>query len=275
VAGGGDGRVRGDASSGSSNRSERAWSLSAGADTMLVPGIVGGVALSGGRVDGSLANGLGSMNGEVLQAGAYARGWFGPLALNAALAYTYMDASTTRAVPVLGVPALNSRTDVHGFSGRFEAAYTVSDWSGLALSPYAAGQGSSFRVPNAIESSPSDAPVAPSLLVNGRDYATLRGELGLRADTTLHLGATQLAAFARGAWALYGAQNTTFGASFFALPGTAITTIGATHDRSTALVSAGLDFKLMPAVSFSARFDGEYGSPTSNSSGTARLGVTF
>ena len=178
-------------------------------------------------------------------------------------------------MPVLGLTNLNARYGAHGVSGRLEASYAAWTLQGLSLSPVAAIQGSTFRVGGFSERAGPLGVQAASLTAPGRDQGSLRGEVGLRVDAHASLGALPAEAFIRAAWGIYGLRDASFTASFAGLPGSTFTVAGAQNDVSTALLSAGLDLKLSQSLTLAGRFDGEYGTRTARSAGTARLKLAF
>ncbi len=93
-------------------------------------------------------NGLGSGRSDLFQAGAYVRHTIGAAYVAAALAYGWQDVTTNRTVtlgrprPVAG-PVQGQR-----LSGRLEGGYRfVSPWMGVGITPYAAGQFTTFNLP--------------------------------------------------------------------------------------------------------------------------------
>ena len=72
----------------------------------------------------------------------------GPAYISAALAYGWQDVTTDRTVAAAGGGQLRARFDANAFSGRLEGGYRfVTPWMGVGLTPYAAGQFTTFDLP--------------------------------------------------------------------------------------------------------------------------------
>ncbi len=251
------------------------WSFAGGVEARITPEVTAGLAFSGGRTETTLANGLGRLDADMAQAGLYGRGRFGAFSFGAALALTWLDIDTARDIPALSISGVKGRTNAGGFSGRIEAAFEAAAWGGFALSPYAALQASATRIDGFRETGSAGALLPAGLIVRGRGQGETRGELGLRLDGRLSMGAVPLDLFARAAWAAHGQRDAGFTARFAGLPGSDFAIRGARRDASTALIGAGVDIRLAPNITLGAHFDGEYGAKTSRSGGSARLKVSF
>jgi autotransporter-associated beta strand protein len=144
------GRTEGDRVVGSANRTMDDAHLAVGADMLLAPGTVAGVALGIGQARASLSAGLGKVESGVFQAGLYGRTRLGPLDLAAAGGYARLDNDVHRAVPALG-NTLSSSYASTAWSGRLQASAELARWNGLTFSPLAALQASHVHSPAFIE----------------------------------------------------------------------------------------------------------------------------
>ena len=70
----------------------------------------------------------------------------GPAYITAALAYGWQDITTDRAVTIAGVDRLRAQFHANAWSGRLEGGYRFTS-QGLAGTPYAAGQFTTFDLP--------------------------------------------------------------------------------------------------------------------------------
>ncbi|OQW81033.1 MAG: hypothetical protein BVN31_12185 [Proteobacteria bacterium ST_bin15] len=272
---GGASTITGNARTGSATRSETAWSLATGVEKTVLPGVALGFAVAGGRFEGSHSGGLGTNSADAFQTGLYGRARFGGLSFGGALAYTYLDISSTRNAPVVGLLGINGQTDAHGFSGRFEGAYEAVSLLGLGISPYAAVQGSTFSIGGYTETVGVGQNNAAALRVSSTSQGSVRGELGVKLEQQSVINGMVVQALLKGGWGIYGARDASTTAAFIGLAGSTFTITGAQNDTSTALVSVGLDVKLTPSITLGGRFDGEYGNRTTRSSGTAKLKIVF
>ncbi len=272
---GGGGRRGGDAAAGSSAVTGGGGGVAAGAEIRLGAGLVAGFALAGAGTQASLTGGLGRAESSQVHGALYGRMERGPWRLGAALTYGGADATTRRQVPYLGAGQLQGRYTSHGVGLRLEAgwAWTVQMGTapmGLTLTPGIAFQGGWFDTPGFTEA--ASGPLAAAALgVSGRQSQS-RLEIGLRVETPV---TARLAAFGRIAWASYLQRDTAITARFTGLPGSGFTVAGARPDAQSALLSAGLDWRLSAAWSLTGRLDAEHSTNTTLLGGTARLRYAF
>ncbi len=267
------GRYEGERSVGSANRTQDGAHLAVGADILLAPGTVAGVAVAGGRARASLSGGLGKVESDVFQAAFYGRTRIGPLSLGAAIGYARLDNDVQRAVPVLG-NALTASYASTVWSGRLQASAQLLSWNGFSLSPLAALQAAQVRSPAFVERA-GPGGNAGALSVAGRNDRTSRSELGVQLDGQASLGAVPVTGFVRASWAHYFERDASLTAGLIALPGASFSASGARPDRNAALLAAGLDAKLSARVSLGLRLDSELSASTRSLGGTARLAVSF
>ncbi|WNJ88103.1 autotransporter domain-containing protein [Bosea sp. 685] len=273
---GATGHVDGSAGAGSARRDSDHAGVAVGADWRFDPNAAIGFAVSGAKANASLAGGRGSAEADAFQAGLYGMARAGAFSFGASAAYSWLDVEARRTVPVLGFQPLSAKYGAHGFGVRAEAAWEALRFGGMTLSPTAAIQAQSIRTDAFRETAaPGAAAGVAALAVNGRTSNALRTELGLRLNADFRAGATYLTAFGSVAWAHYLERDMTMSASIAALPAASFVVEGARRDRDAALVGLGLDIRLTPAVSITARADGAFSANSGEIGGSAALRVRF
>ncbi len=145
---GGSQTTDGNTTLGSNNTTSRIAGIAVGADYRISPNTLAGFALAGGGTTFSTVNG-GSGRSDMFQAGAFVRHNAGAAYLSGALAYGWQDITTNRTVTVAGIDQLRAQFNANAFSGRVEGGYRfVSPWmGGIGITPYAAGQFTTFDLP--------------------------------------------------------------------------------------------------------------------------------
>jgi len=267
---GGARAIGGDAATGSQDADIRNWGVAAGMDHRLGDGRVG-FGLGGAGSSFSLANGLGSGNAGVFNAGLYGSQDFGNAYVSGVLAYGWHSVRTSRSV---GGDTLSSRYNAHSLSGRVEAGYRF-DMAATGITPYAAAQATGFYLPAYAETAASGANTFA--LAYGRQSRTAaRTELGFRLDHTVPLENGRLVFSGRAAWAWNGGNAPVTTAAFQALPGGQPFAIqGATPARHSLLVDAGAELALTNGVSAKLGFQGEFSRNVKAYGATAKLSVKW
>ena len=139
---GGSQTTDGNAAAGSNAATSRIFGMAAGADYLLSPRTIAGFALSGGGTNFSVAN-SGTGRSDLFQAGASSGIASGAAYVAGALAYGWQDVTTDR---MAMADKLHAEFNANALSGRIEGGYRIATkWS--ALTPYAAGQVTSFWLP--------------------------------------------------------------------------------------------------------------------------------
>ncbi len=248
----------------------RAGGFAAGLDYRVSPDTVLGFALAGAATGWNLSAGLGSGNSDAFQAGLYAKHQFGQAYLAGALAFTNYWASTSRVLTVAGTDTLKASFDAQSYGGRLEGGYRIN-FSPFTLTPYAAAQAQSFRLPGYSETAASGLPQF-ALSYAGQTSTATRAELGswLSHNMLLADGDTAVL-FGRVAWAHDWFSNLAVTPSFQALPGASFVVNGAAPPHDLALVTAGAEWRLRSNWSLMGRFDGEFGDGAQTYTGTARV----
>ncbi len=247
-----------------------AGGFAAGLDYRFSPDAVAGIALAGAGTGWSLGSGLGSGNSDAFLAGLYAKRQYGAAYLAGALTYANHWAATSRTVTVAGTDTLKASFDAQSFGGRLEGGYRVG-FAPATVTPYAAVQAQSFRLPRYSETASSGS-AQFALSYAGQTSTATRGELGAWLSRNLLLAnGDTLALFGRAAWAHDWFGNLAVTPSFQALPGASFVVNGAVPPHDLALVTAGAEWRLRSNWSLMGRFDGEFGDGQQTYTGTARI----
>jgi uncharacterized protein with beta-barrel porin domain len=262
---GGSATTSGNAVVGSQDTTARVWGIAAGADYKVTPDSLIGFAVAGGGTSFSLANSLGSGSADLFQAGVFGRHNFGPAYLSAALAYGWHDVTTNRTVALAGFDQLQGRFRAETFSARFEGGYRFAT-PVVGLTPYAAAQVISFRLPAYAEQAVIGTPLF-ALNYAGQTTTATRTELGLRTDKSFAMQDAVLTLRGRAAWAHDYNPDRAVTALFQALPGASFVVNGARSDPDAALVSAGAEMKWLNGFSLAATFEGEFSGNTTSYAG--------
>jgi uncharacterized protein with beta-barrel porin domain len=264
---GGESRISGNASVGSHDAASRIFGGLAGASYTMSDATRFGFALGGGGTAFGLSDGLGSGRSDMFQAGAFARHEFDRGYLTGAFAYGWHDVSTERVAPT--GERLRGAYAANVLSGRVEAGWRLEALV-ASLTPYAAAQTISFRLPSYREQGAGGAN-SFALGYAGRDVNATRSELGLRLDRSSWTGDGLLTWQGRLAWAHYFDTDRALAATFQALPGTGFIVNGAAQARDAALVSAGAEIGWRNGLSLAATFEGEFSATTESYAGKGSI----
>ncbi|WNJ93546.1 autotransporter domain-containing protein [Bosea sp. 685] len=268
-------RTNGDPSgTGSATRDTESASFATGADYRLTRDSIIGFALAGGGANASLANGLGSADVGVFEAGIYGMTRFGDLQLGASGAYTFLDIDTKRTAPVLRPGTITASYHANGFSGRLEASYRVATLAGVAISPFAALQAQTFQTPAFVEDGGSAGPLG-TLTSYRKSNLTTRSELGLKLEANTMLAGYQTTGFLRASWSQSFNREMAFAASLNGLAGSRFVIDGAKADRSALRLATGFDIKLRDDISLGGRIDSELAQNSVQYAGSIRLRMEF
>jgi autotransporter-associated beta strand protein len=264
---GGSQTTDGNAVLGSNNTTSSVYGTAVGADYLFSPNTIAGFALAGGGTAFSV-NGSGSGHSDLFQAGAFIRHDVGPLYISAALAYGWQDITTNRTVTVAGADQLHAEFNANAFSGRVESGYRfVAPWTGgVGITPYAAGQFTTFDLPAYAESVLSGAGTF-ALAYGAKDVTDTRSELGFRTDKSFAVQDGILTLRTRFAWAYDFDPDRSIAATFQALPGASFVVNGAAQASDSALTTASIEMKWKNGWSAAAAFEGEFSNVTSSYAG--------
>jgi uncharacterized protein with beta-barrel porin domain len=255
---GGSQTTDGNAALGSNTATSRLAGTAVGADYRFSPFTIAGFALAGGGTSFSVNN-LGGGRSDLFQAGAFIRHTVGPAYLTAALAYGWQDITTDRTVTVAGIDRLRAEFNANAWSGRVEGGYRfVTPWvGGIGITPYAAGQFTTFDLPAYAEQVISGANTF-ALAYNSRSVTATRSELGLRADKSFAMQNAILTLRGRLAWAHDFNPDRAIAATFQTLPGASFVVNGARQASDSALTTASAEMKWLNGWSTAATFEGEF-----------------
>lgn len=252
--------MSGDAVKGSNGATSTVAGMAIGADYLLAPTTLVGVAAAWAITGFNVESG-GSGKSDLYQLGLYARQSMGPAYLAGGLGYGRQEVTTDRTVTVAGADHLQGKFGANAWSGRVEGGWRFASeaLAGMGLTPYAAGQVTFF-----------DTPAYSETVVSGRgDFALSyaarstvapRTEIGLRPDKAFALADGVFTLRGRLAWAHDFNTERSAVASFQALPGSSFVVNGATPAPDSVLVAASAEMKWNDGWSVAASFDGELSS---------------
>jgi len=265
VAGfGGSQTTDGNTAVGSNSATSRVYGTAVGADYRFSPDTIAGFSLAGGGTNFSVAN-AGTGHSDLFQAGAFVRHTIGAAYLSAALAYGWQDVTTDRTVTISGADQLRARFDANAWSGRLEGGYRfVSPVMGIT--PYAAGQFTTFELPSYAEGVVSGASTF-ALSYGAKSVTDARSELGIRTDKSWALQDAVLTLRGRVAWAHDYDPDRSIAATFQALPGASFVVNGAAQAADSALTTASAEIKWINGWSAAATFEGEFSDVTRSYAG--------
>ena len=264
---GGSQTTDGNAALGSNTATSRLGAAAVGADYRFSPLTLAGFALAGGGTNFSVANG-GSGRSDLFQAGAFIRHTVGPAYISAALAYGWQDITTDRTVTIAGIDQLHAQFNANAYSGRVEGGYRfVTPWiGGIGLTPYAAGQFTTFDLPAYAEQVLSGANTF-ALAYASKSVTASRSELGLRTDKSFAMQNSILTLRGRFAWAHDFNTDRNIAATFQTLPGASFVVNGAAQAHDAALTTASAELKWRNGWSAAATFEGEFSDVTRSYAG--------
>jgi uncharacterized protein with beta-barrel porin domain len=257
---GGSQATDGNVALGSNNTTSTIYGTAVGADYRFSPDALVGFALAGGGTNFSVANNLGGGRSDLFQAGAFIRHDVGPAYLTGALAYGWQDITTDRTVIVAGVDRLRAEFKANAWSGRLEGGYRFVA-QGFGLTPYAAGQFTTFDLPNYAETAIVGASMF-ALGYNSKSVTDTRSELGLRADKSFAVQDGVLTLRGRAAWAHDFNPDRSISATFQTLPGASFVVNGAALASDSALATASAEMKWLNGWAIAATFEGEFSNVT-------------
>jgi autotransporter-associated beta strand protein len=266
---GGSQTTDGNAALGSSNATSRIAGTAVGADYRFSPFTVAGFALAGGGTSFSVA-GAGYGRSDLFQAGAFVRHDAGQAYVSGALAYGWQDITTDRTVTIAGIDHLHAEFNANAWSGRVEGGYRfVVPWvGGVGITPYAAGQFTTFDLPPYAEQVVSGA--GNFALAYGSNAVTdSRSELGIRTDKSFAMTNSVLTLRGRLAWAHDYNPDRAIAATFQALPGASFVVGGAAQARDATLTTASIERKWTNGFSLAGTFEGEFSNVTRSYAGKA------
>ena len=264
---GGSQSTEGNALVGSNSTTSSIAGTAVGADYLLSPRTIAGLALAGGGTSFSVVNSGGGRS-DLFQAGAYVRHTEGNAYIAGALAYGWQDITTDRYATIAGLDHLSAEFNANAFSGRVESGYRfVAPWmGGVGITPYAAGQFTTFDLPAYAEGVVAGA-ASFALNYGAQNVTDARSELGIRTDKAFALASGVLTLRGRFAWAHDFDPDRAVAATFQALPGASFVVNGASQASDSALTTAAVEMKWMNGWSAAATFEGEFSQVTASYAG--------
>ncbi|MDN3278245.1 autotransporter domain-containing protein [Frankia sp. RB7] len=262
---GGSQTTDGNVALGSNNTTSSIYGTAVGADYRVSPDTLVGFALAGGGTNFAVANNLGGGRSDLFQAGAFVRHNAGATYLTAALAYGWQDITTDRTVTVAGIDRLRAEFKANAWSGRLEGGYRFVS-HGFGLTPYAAGQFTTFDLPAYAEAAIAGSNIF-ALAYTSKSVTDTRSELGLRSDKPFALHDGVLTLRGRAAWAHDFNPDRSLGATFQTLPGASFVVSGAAQASDSALVTGAVEMKWLNGWTTAATFEGEFSNVTRSYAG--------
>ena len=167
-----------------------------------------------------------------------------------------------------GIDQLRARFAANTFAGRVEGGnrYVAPWFGGLGLTPYAAAQVTTTRLPAYAETVVSGAN-AFALSYLAKDVTAPRTELGLRSDKSFAVNDALLTLRGRAAWAHDFNPLSAASATFQALPGASFVVNGAAGAHDAALTTVSAEMKWLNGVALAATFEGEFSAVTRSYAG--------
>jgi autotransporter-associated beta strand protein len=276
VAGfGGSQNTDGNVVTGSNSTTSTVAGTAVGADYRFSPFTIAGFALAGGGTSFSV-NGSGSGHSDLFQVGAFVRHDVGPAYVLASLAYGWQDITTNRTVTIAGSDQLRAEFNANAFSGRLEGGYrfVTPYFGGVGITPYAAGQFTTFDLPSYAEAALSGSG-AFALSYNSQSVTDARSELGIRTDKSYAVQGGIFTLRGRFAWAHDYDPDRSVAATFQALPGASFVVNGATQAADSALTTASAEMKWTNNWSVAATFEGEFSDVTRSYAGKGVVRYTW
>jgi autotransporter-associated beta strand protein len=261
---GGSQTTDGNATMGSNSTTSSIAGTAVGADYRFSPDTLAGFSLAGGGTNFSVAN-SGTGHSDLFQAGAFVYHTVGPAYLSAALAYGWQDVTTNRTVTIAGIDQLRARFNANAWSGRVEGGYRFVT-PVMGVTPYAAGQFTTFDLPSYAESVVSGVSTF-ALSYGAKSVTDTRSELGIRTDKSWAMQDSILTLRGRVAWAHDYNPDRSIAATFQTLPGASFVANGAAQASDSALTTASAEVKWISGWSAAATFEGEFSDVTRSYAG--------
>lgn len=201
--------------------------------------------------------------------GVYGGSQWGPVSFRSGLAYTWHDIETDRSVAFNG---FNENADADYNAGSFQAfgelGYRI-DLQRASLEPFANLSYISLHTDSFEETGGASALAGDSETTN-----TTFTTVGVRASSDLTLGSVETSVRGAIGWRHAYGDTTPLSTASFA-GSDAFTVAGVPIAEDTALIEAGIDFKLTPSAKLGFSYFGQFGSDASENAGKATLAVAF
>ncbi len=166
---------------------------------------------------------------------------------------------------ITGFDQLRAEFNANAFSGRIEGGFRfATPW--LGITPYAAGQFTTFDLPAYAESAVSGTN-AFALAYSAKSVTDARSELGIRTDKSFPVSNGILTLRSRFAWAHDFDPDRSIAATFQTLPGASFVVNGAAQAADSALTTVAAEMKWINGWSAAASFEGEFSNVTQSYAG--------
>jgi outer membrane autotransporter protein len=244
--------------------------VAAGLDFRPASVLLLGVAVGAAKSSFGLAEGRGSGESDVAQLGAYGALRLGRAFLSAAFAYGWHSVSTDRTVSNITTDPIRGSYNAHSLNARAELGSRFGT-PHVGLTPFAAVQYQSFRAP-AYDERATGAAVPFALSFSASTTDALRSEAGVWFDAS---PAHELRLRARVAWAHNFTDTAVSTASFTSIPSGPFVVSGATAGADSLLASAASEWRAMPNMALTSRFDADFSSKAANYSASGGVRFTW
>ncbi|MBA8879712.1 autotransporter domain-containing protein [Phyllobacterium myrsinacearum] len=228
-------------------------------------GVMAGYSRSTFDVDAQGSSG----NSDNYHVGVYGGGHWGALSLRSGLGYSWHSIETARSAAFSGFEEhLKADYDAATFQAFGEVGYRI-DTSRVSFEPFA----NLAHVRVKTDGFTEKGGIA-GLTARSDTTDTTFTTLGLRASTPFSLGATDVEARGTLGWQHAYGDITPASTLAFAT-GNAFSTAGVPIAEDTALVEAGVDFRLSRQATLGVSYTGQFGSGLTQNAVDAKLGVKF
>jgi uncharacterized protein with beta-barrel porin domain len=262
---GGNSRVNGDATAGTSTTTSRIFGTAVGATYRFTPDTQLGFALGGAGSSFDLDGGFGSGRADVFNAAAYAKHTIGSAYVAGLLGYSWQDTTTDRTVTISGTDQLHAAFKAQALAARLEGGWRYAT-PAVGITPYAALQATSFFLPSYGESATSGNNTF-ALSYASQTVTATRSEFGAKFDRAMLVRDGVFTLKAKTAWAHDWNTDRSATATFQTLPGATFTVNGAQPSADAALVSFGGEMAWHNGWSLAGSFDGEFSRTTASYAG--------
>jgi uncharacterized protein with beta-barrel porin domain len=270
---GGNSRVSGDASAGTSTTTSRIFGTVAGASYRFTPDTEMGFALGGAGSNFNHDGGFGSGKADIFNAAVYARHTIGDAYVAGLLGYSWQDTSTDRTVTITGTDTLHASFKAQALTTRLEGGRRYATPM-IGVTPYAALQSIVIGLPAYDETATSGSSTF-ALNYAARTVTVTRSEFGAKFDKAIPMPGCVLTLKAKTAWAHDWNSDFAATATFQALPAASFTVDGAIPAVDSLLVSAGAEVRWRNGFALSGSFEGEFSDTTQSYEAKGTLRYAF
>ncbi|MBR1029285.1 autotransporter outer membrane beta-barrel domain-containing protein [Bradyrhizobium liaoningense] len=184
----------------------------------------------------------------------------------------WQDITTNRIVTVAGIDHLRAEFNAKAYSGRVESGYrfAMPTLGGLGITPYAAGQFTTFDLPAYAESVVAGSPLFAQTYA-AKSVTDTRSELGIRTDKSFAMQNGIVTLRGRLAWAHDFNPDRSIAPTFQSLPGASFVVNGTAQAPDSALTTASAEWQWTNGWSAAATFEGEFSNVTQSYAGKGAI----